>query len=111
MAAVTGKVAHSGVIGNLKYALVDVVGPASYTGSGGDGLDLETTCGMTTIIFALGGMITVPMPIVNATIVSYDRTNKKMQAFGTAANVKGATETTNGTDLSANTFRFFVLGH
>lgn len=100
---------HQFVFGNKKCCIVDVVGPASYTTTG-DALDLYTIGGFSAINF-VHTMITAPMPVINGAVITYDRTNKKMQVFGTAANVKGLTETTAATDLSASTYRFFVVGH
>lgn len=100
---------HQFVFGNKKCVIVDVVGSSSYTTTG-DALDLYTIGGFSAINF-VWSMITAPLPVVNAAVVTYDRTNKKLQVFGTAANVKGLTETTAATDLSASTYRLFVVGH
>lgn len=109
MAVGTITVQKQGVLGNMKYAVVDVVGATSYTTTG-DTLDLFSLGGFTTI-YLVDCLIIAPQPVVNAPTVTYDRTNKKLQVFGTAANVLGATETTNATNLSAHTYRLFVLGN
>lgn len=108
MAVGTVTVQKQGVIGNLKYAVVDVVGAASYTTTG-DALDVFALGGFTSIYF-VDITVIAPQPVVNAAQIVYDRTNKKLQAFGTAANVLGATEVTATTNLSAQTYRLFVIG-
>lgn len=102
-------IAHQFVMGNKKCAIIDVVGSSSYTTTG-DALDLYAVGGFSAIHF-VHTMITAPMPVINAAVAVYDRTNKKLQVFGTAANVKGLTESTAATDLSASTYRLFVVGY
>ncbi len=101
-------VQRQGVLGNLKYAVVDVVGATSYT-TGGDALDLFAAGGFTLIYFVDITQI-LPQPIVTAPTVSYDQTNKKLQLFGTAAGASGVTEATAATNFSTAKFRLFVVG-
>lgn len=108
MAVGTIVVQKQGVIGAMKFAIVDVVGAASYTTTG-DALDLFAIAGFTTI-YMVDANIILPQPVVNAAMVTYDQVNKKLQVFGTAANVAGLTETTAATNLSAQKYRFFVIG-
>lgn len=101
-------VQRQGVMGNLKYAVIDVVGAASYTTTG-DALDLFAAGGFT-LIYMVDINVILPQPLTNAANVQYDKTNKKLQVFGTAAGVTGLTETTAATNLSGQTYRMFVLG-
>lgn len=101
-------VQRQGVMGNLKYAVVDVVGATSYTTTG-DALDLFAQGGFT-LIYMVDCNVIVPTPLVTAPTVSYDKTAKKLQMFGTAAGVSGLTESTAATNFSTFTIRCFVLG-
>jgi len=105
----TVTVQKQGVIGNMRYAIVDVVGATSYTTTG-DALDLFGLGGFTTIYRVDVDTIT-PAPLVNAPTVSYDRTNKKLQCFGTAAAASGLTESTAATNFSTYTFRLLAWGN
>lgn len=109
MAVGTVTVQKQGVIGNMKYVVVDVVGATSYTTTG-DALDLFALGGFTTI-YMVNIEIINPSPVVNAPTVDYDTVNKKLQVFGTAANVAGLTETTAATNLSTHTYRLFAIGN
>lgn len=97
-----------GVIGDLKYVVVTVVGAASYTTTG-DALDLNAVTGINNIYLVLSD-IAGPSPAVNAATVDYDATAKKLQVFGTAANVLGLTEVTAATNLSTQTYTLLVIG-
>lgn len=101
-------VQKQGAIANMKYAVVDVVGAASYTTTG-DALDLNAICGFTNI-YMVDANLQAPVPAVNVPNISYDKTNKKLQIFGTAAGVTGLTESSAATNLSGQTYRLFVLG-
>lgn len=108
-------VSKQGVLGNMKYAIVSVVGPSSYTGSGGDALDLNAVTGFSTIYsvspcYGGGASSKTTAPTVNAALWLYDIQSKKLQAFGTAANALGLTEATGTTNFSNTTVTLFVLG-
>lgn len=109
MAVGTTTVVKQGVIGNMKYAVVDVVGATSYTTTG-DALDLNAICGFTNIYMVDVTVNKTTAPAVNIPLVSYDVVAKKLQSFATAAAAAGFTETTNATNLSALTIRCFVIG-
>ena len=107
-------VTKQGVFGNVKYAIVNVVGATSYTTTG-DALDLNAITGFSSIYAtfptyggAAGGLTTPPT--VNAAIWRYDPTAKKLQAFGTAGAAAGLTESTAATNFSTSTITLFVLG-
>lgn len=102
-------VVKQGVVGNMKYGVVDVVGPASYTTTG-DALDLNAVLGFTNIYAVDVFVSKIAPPAVNAPIPLYDAVSKKLQLFGTAANALGATEATSTTVFSNQTFRFLVFG-
>jgi len=102
-------VVKQGVIGNMKYAVVDVIGAASYTTTG-DALDLNAVCGFTAIYGVDVFVSKQTPPAVNAPIPLYDAVSKKFQLFGTAANALGSTESTAATNFSNQTFRFLVFG-
>lgn len=108
MAVGTITVQKQGVIGNMKYAVVDVVGAASYSTTG-DALDLNAVCGFTQI-YLVDANVVAPQPVVVRVAVEYDKTNKKLQCFGTAGSASGTTECTAATNLSAQTYRLFVIG-
>lgn len=102
-------VTKTGVLGNMKYAVLNVVGSSSYTTTG-DALDLFAVCGLTSIYYVHESSNKTTVPSVNMPFWQYDQTAKKLQAFGTAANALGLTEATSTTDFSNTTITLFVLG-
>lgn len=107
-------VTKQGVLGNMKYAVVNVVGATSYTTTG-DALDLNAVTGFSTIYgvfpgYGGAGSAKTAAPTVNAAIWLYDIVSKKLQAFGTAANALGSTEATSTTNFANTTITLFVLG-
>lgn len=107
-------VSKTGVFGNCKYAIVNVVGATSYTTTG-DALDLNAVCGFSSLYAVFptyGGAASVKtaVPTVNAATWVYDPTAKKLQAFGTAGNALGQTEATSTTNFANTTITLFVLG-
>lgn len=109
MAVGTVTVTNQGVIGNLKYATVDIVGTASYTTTG-DALDLNAVCGMTTLLFVDVNHVKTTAPTVTFPVWAYDKTAKKLQAFCTAAGATGLTEATAAGNFSTSTISLFVIG-
>src|SRR5258706_5216488 len=106
-------VTKQGVFGNVKYAIVNVVGTGSYT-TAGDALDLNAVCGFSSIyaVFpSYGGIASqkTTAPTTLAPVWLYDIQSKKLQAFGTAAGATGLTEATAAGNFSAVTITLFVL--
>lgn len=107
-------VTKQGVLGNMKFAIVNVVGATSYTTSG-DALDLNAVTGYSSLyaVFpAYGGSAgaKTAAPTTVAPLWLYDIQSKKLQAFGLAAGATGFTEATAGGNFSAATVTLFVLG-
>lgn len=102
-------VLKQGVLGNMKYGVVSVVGSASYT-TAGDALDLNAVLGFTNIYFVDITVAKTTPPLVNYPVVVYDATNKKVQSFSTAAAAAGLTEATAATNFSGLTYNLFVIG-
>lgn len=109
MAVGTVSVIKQGVLGNMKYALVNVVGAASYTTTG-DALNLEAVTGFSNIYFVDSAPFKTASPTTNQSSWAYDKVNKKLQGFGTAAGATGLTEVGSGVDVSATTITLFILG-
>ena len=101
---------RQGVIGNLKYVQLSVVGAASYTTTG-DALDLNVIGGFSNLLFVDMNSLKTIGTSTNQPSWSYDSVNKKLQAFGTAANALGLTEATAGTNFSNTTVNIFALGN
>lgn len=102
-------VSKTGVIGNMKYGVVSIVGSSSYTTTG-DALDLFTILGMSAIHYCGASSLKTAAPTVNEPRWVYDTGTKKLQAFGTAGNALGLTEATSTTDFSNTTVTLFVVG-
>jgi len=102
-------VTKQGVLGNMKYAIVNVVGATSYTTTG-DALDLNAVCGMTNIYMVSTSHFKTTAPTVVHPVWEYDIVSKKLQGFATAAGATGLTELTNGGSFAASTIVLFVLG-
>ncbi len=108
-------VTKQGVLGNMKYAIVNVVGTSSYT-TAGDALDLNAICGMTSLFavfpgYGGGASAKTTAPSTVAPLWLYDVQSKKLQAFSTAAGATGFTEATAAGNFSAQTVTLFVLGN
>lgn len=101
-------VVRQGVVGNLKYGIVNVVGSSSYTTTG-DAIDLSAILGFTPQFVHVNSNKTTA-PTVNAPRWVLDITAKKLQAFGTAGNALGLTESTAATDFSNTTINIFAVG-
>lgn len=107
-------VTRQGVIGNMKYAIVNVVGATSYTTTG-DTLDLNAITGYSSIygaiaLYAGSASAKTAAPTVNAPVWTYDIVSKKLQAFGTAGNALGLTEATAATNFANTTVTLLVIG-
>lgn len=111
MAVGTITVNRQGVIGNLKYVQFSVVGAASYTNPGGDALDISAIGGFSNLLFVDINSLKTAGTTVNQPSWSYDTVNKKLQAFGTAANALGLTEATGATNYANSTINIFALGN
>ena len=99
----------STVWGNKRVTVNDVVGAASYTGSGGDSLTPAQLGLPSTVEFA---------QVVGKTgtgyIGQYDHTANKLKVYqGDNANAAAApaVEVTNATNLSGQTFRVIAVGY
>jgi hypothetical protein len=103
MAVSYGAPVKDGVVGDLRYRVVDVTFDSSYP-TGGEA-SAPSAYGLTDIICL------IPLTASGYT-PEYDDTNSKIKMYWVDTTVDGAAlaEVANTTNLSAVTVRFFVLG-
>lgn len=104
--AATTSITKQGVMGDLKYGVVEVTLDSSYP-TGGEALTLNTDLGWSGSSTYVVGLNSSS---VTGYVPAYDTTNNKLLMFEAGADGAALDEVANTTDLSAETITVLVFG-
>jgi len=103
--AATTVTTKQGVIGDLKYGVVEVTLDSSYA-TGGEAVAFATILGW----YELTAVLSLQSSISNGYVPQWDAANAKLQMWEAGADGAALDEVANTTDLSAETITAFVVG-